>query len=124
MKRTQAWLFTLFFSIALLGMPTGIQAQFESVGTINFPTSATGEAQQHFLRGVSILHSFGWKQAIEQFQEAQKLDPSFAMAYWAETLCYNHPLFGGPIPDEDNPRAVLSRLGSTRAERLAGRRER
>ena len=73
-----------------VGVPTN--AQFESVGTIDFPTSATGEAQQHFLRGVAILHSFGWKQAIEQFQAAQAIDPDFALAYWGETLSYNHPL--------------------------------
>jgi tetratricopeptide (TPR) repeat protein len=93
-------------------------AQFRQVGAIDFPTSGSPEAQQHFLRGVSILHSFGWKQAIEQFQEAQRLDPDFAMAYWGETLCYNHPLFGNP-PDDDNPRAVLRRLGATPDARLA-----
>lgn len=117
MKRTHAWLFTLFFSIALLGMPTGIQAQFESVGTINFPTSATGEAQQHFLRGVSILHSFGWKQAREQFHAAQALDPDFAMAYWGESLAYNHPLNSQMDPTE--PRAALMRLAPTPEARLA-----
>ena len=94
-------------------------AQFDSVGSLQFPTSTqSAEAQSHFLRGVAILHSFGWKQAIEQFQAAQQLDPDFALAYWGETLCYNHPLFGGPTPDEANPRAVLSRLGSTRDGRL------
>ena len=108
------------FMLAAMVGGTSAAAQFESVGSLEFPTSTrSAEAQQYFLRGVAILHSFGWKQAIEQFQEAQELDPNFAMAYWAETLCYNHPLFGGPTPDEDNPRAVLSRLGSTRAERLA-----
>ena len=95
-------------------------AQFQSVGSLEFPTSTpSAEAQEHFLRGVAILHSFGWKQAIEQFQAAQELDPDFALAYWGETLCYNHPLFGGPTPDEDNPRSVLARLGATPQERLA-----
>ena len=93
-------------------------AQFDSVGSLDFPTSGSPEAQQHFLRGVAILHSFGWKQAIVEFQAAQRLDPDFAMAYWGETLCYNHPLFGSP-PDDDNPRAVLQRLGASRDERLA-----
>ena len=93
-------------------------AQFNSVGSLDFPTSGSPEAQQHFLRGVAILHSFGWKQAIAEFQAAQRLDPDFAMAYWGETLCYNHPLFGSP-PDDDNPRAVLQRLGASRDERLA-----
>ena len=93
-------------------------AQLESVGSLTFETSTrSAEAQQHFLRGVAILHSFGWKQAIEQFQAAQDLDPDFALAYWGETLCYNHPLFGAP--DEDGPRSVLARLGPTRQARLA-----
>ena len=95
-------------------------AQFDSVGSLQFPTSTpSAEAQSHFLRGVAILHSFGWKQAIEEFQAAQTLDPEFVLAFWGETLCYNHPLFGGPSPDEDNPRAVLARLGPTRDARLA-----
>jgi len=92
-------------------------AQFQNVGTLEFPTSASGEAQEHFLRGVAILHSFGWKQAIEQFQAAQALDPDFAMAYWGETLNYNHPLQAER--DAESPRAVLARLGATREERLA-----
>ena len=99
---------------------TPAAAQFESVGSLDFQTSTRSEeAQQRFLRGVAILHSFGWKQAIEQFQAAQELDPDFALAYWGETLCYNHPLFGGPTPDEDGPRSVLARLGTTPQERLA-----
>ena len=95
-------------------------AQFDSVGSLDFPTSTgSSEAQGYFLRGVAILHSFGWKQAIEQFQAAQNLDSDFVLAYWGETLCYNHPLFEGVAPDEDSPRKVLARLGSTRAVRAA-----
>jgi hypothetical protein len=41
---------------------------------------------------VAILHSFGWKQAIESFKRAQQAQPDFALAYWGESLCYNHPL--------------------------------
>ena len=103
----------------LLAVPAA--AQFTEVGSLDFPTSARSEeAQRHFLRGVAILHSFGWKQAIEQFQAAQAAEPDFALAYWGETLSYNHPLFGGgPNLDEENPRAVLARLGPDRAARAA-----
>ena len=103
----------------LLAAPAG--AQFTEVGSLDFPTSARSEeAQRHFLRGVAILHSFGWKQAIEQFQAAQAIEPDFALAYWGETLSYNHPLFGGgPNLDEASPRAVLARLGPTRTARAA-----
>ena len=104
-------------SVLLLAAPSS--AQFAEVGSLDFPTSARSPAaQRHFLRGVAILHSFGWKQAIEQFQAAQQLEPDFAMAYWGETLCYNHPLFGSP-PDDAGPRTVLKRLGPTRAGWLA-----
>ncbi len=92
-------------------------SQFENVGTIDFPTSATAEAQQHFLRGVAILHSFGWKQAIEQFRAAQAIDPDFALAYWGESLSYNHPLM--PEADAESPRDALARLGASTESRLA-----
>jgi len=103
-------------SIAL-GVSLKASAQFQDVGTLDFPTSVSGEAQQHFLRGVAILHSFGWKQAIAEFQAAQELDPDFALAYWGESLNYNHPLQAER--DAESPRAVLARLGATREERLA-----
>jgi tetratricopeptide (TPR) repeat protein len=91
--------------------------EIDDVGSITFPTSGSPEAQEHFLRGAGILYSFGWKQAIEQFQAAQQLEPDFAMAYWGESLCYNHPLMAEQ--DRDNPVKVLLRLGATREERVA-----
>jgi tetratricopeptide (TPR) repeat protein len=92
-------------------------AQLENVGNLSFPTSGSPEAQRHFLRGAAILHSFGWKQAIAEFKRAQTAQPDFAMAYWGESLAYNHPLMA--IGDDKNPRAVLARLGPDRATRLA-----
>jgi tetratricopeptide (TPR) repeat protein len=105
-------------TLALLTiLAPGARAQFHSVGTLAFPTSATGEAQQHFLRGVAILHSFGWKQAREEFQAAQRIAPDFAMAYWGESLAYNHPLISQM--DATEPRRVLERLAPTPEARLA-----
>jgi len=101
--------------IAFLASP--VSAQLESVGNLSFETSASPEAQKHFLRGIAILHSFGWKQAIAEFQAAQKIDPDFALAYWGETLCYNHPL--APEQDGTTPREVLAKLGPTPEARLA-----
>ena len=104
-------------TLTLLFVGTPAEAQLDSVGALDFPTSGSPEAQAHFLRGVSILHSFGWKQAIAEFQAAQRIEPDFAMAYWGESLCYNHPLFGEQ--DGESPREVLARLAPTRAARLA-----
>jgi len=103
--------------VVTLALTTSAAAQFENVGQLAFPTSGSPEAQRHFLRGVAILHSFGWKQAIAEFQLAQKAQPDFAMAYWGETLCYNHPL--NSQMDPKDPRGVLARLGPDRAARAA-----
>jgi tetratricopeptide (TPR) repeat protein len=104
--------------VALLALATApALAQFDNVGTISFPTSGSPKAQHHFLRGVAILHSFGWKQAIAEFKQAQQIQPDFAMAYWGETLCYNHPLM--TEQDAKTPRAILARLGPDTASRLA-----
>ena len=101
----------------LVSVAVSAAAQLENVGSISFPTSGSPEAQKHFLRGVAILHSFGWEQAIEQFQKAQELDPDFAMAYWGESLCYNHPLIAER--DLETPKKILKKLGATPEERLA-----
>ncbi len=121
MKRstTTAWSAAAAVALVLAAMvaPPSAQAQFDDVGVITFPTSATGEAQDHFLRGVAILHSFGWKQAREQFHAAQAIDPDFALAYWGESLAYNHPLVTDMDPTE--PREALQRLAPTAEERIA-----
>jgi tetratricopeptide (TPR) repeat protein len=104
-------------AVIALSLITPASAQLENVGNLSFPTSAKPEAQRHFLRGVAILHSFGWKQAIAEFQLAQKAQPDFALAYWGESLAYNHPL--NSQMDFKEPRAVLARLGPDRASRLA-----
>lgn len=69
------------------------------------------------MRGVLLLHSFEYDEAIEAFREAQRVAPAFAMAYWGEALCYSQPLWY----NEDVPkaRAVLERLARTRDERAA-----
>ena len=78
------------------------------LGTLHFPNFRKAGCAGPFLRGVALLHSFGSEEAAEQFRAAQKIDPSFAMAYWGEALTNVHPLWG-----EDDPaaaRAVLGRL--------------
>ena len=69
------------------------------------------------MRGVLLLHSFEYDDAIEAFRQAQRIDPAFAMAYWGEALSYNQPLWYNE--DVGKARAVLARLAPTRAARQA-----
>ena len=92
-------------------------ADLRDVGSLSFENSGAEAAQPHFLRGVGFLHSFGWKQAIGEFQKAQQADPDFALAYWGESLCYNHPLISEW--NRQTPIDILQRLGATLEVRLA-----
>ena len=111
MKRLLVTIFVFLFSYSIAA------DEMDGVGDITFPTSGSAQAQEHFLRGVATLHSFGWKQARTAFQEAQEIDPDFAMAYWGESLTYNHPLI--TEWDVETPKIVLGKLGETTAARLA-----
>src|SRR5213593_4562360 len=107
----------LVMAIGVLLFASAARAQSAAdLGKIDFPTSGKSEAQKRFLRGALLLHSFEFDDAAEEFREAQKLDPGFAMAYWGEAMTFNHPLW--MEQDRDAALAVLKRLAPTRQERL------
>ena len=85
------------------------------LGTINFPTSAKPAAQAPFLVGTKALYNFEFDIAAEAFQQSQKADPGFALAYWGEAMSYNHPLWAQQ--DLAAARRVLERLAPTAAAR-------
>ncbi len=87
------------------------------LGKINFPTSATPEAQRKFIEGVLLLHSFEYDRAKRAFEEAAKIEPNFALAYWGEAMTYDHRIWDEQ--DQKAALAVLGRLGATPAERRA-----
>jgi tetratricopeptide (TPR) repeat protein len=103
--------FVTFVSLASHAQPPSAAV----LGRISFPTSGSTQAQPAFLRGVLLLHSFEYDDAIEAFRAAQKADPGFAMAYWGEALCYNQPLWLNE--NLDKARAALGRLAASRAAR-------
>lgn len=92
---------------------------------IHFPTSTGPAAQALFEQGVAWLHSFEYERALEAFQVAQRAEPTFAMAYWGEALCYHQTLWLNE--DVGATRAALGRLAPTpeaRARRAPTARER
>ncbi|HEY6930304.1 MAG TPA: tetratricopeptide repeat protein [Thermoanaerobaculia bacterium] len=94
-----------------------LPADSGDLGRIDFATSGSPAAQAHFLRGALLLHSFEFDDAADEFREAEKIEPGFAMAYWGEAMTFNHPLWM-----EQNREAALEalqKLAPTREERLA-----
>ena len=95
----------------------GAQAPSPLLGRISFPNSGSQAAQAPFVRGVLLLHSFEYDDAIAAFREAQRIDPNFALAYWGEALSFSQPLWGNE--NVDKARAALARYAATPAARQA-----
>jgi tetratricopeptide (TPR) repeat protein len=87
------------------------------LGVVHFASSGAPRAQPAFLRGLLLLHSFEYSAARREFQKAEDLDPSFAMAVWGEALTYNHTLWNEQ--DTAAARAAMAKLGSTPEMRIA-----
>jgi tetratricopeptide (TPR) repeat protein len=85
--RVQIIIFIVSTSVFVYASPPS------KLGSVDFPTSGSHEAQKHFIRGVAALHSFWYEEALVAFQESTKVDPSFVMGYWGEAMTHNKPLW-------------------------------
>jgi hypothetical protein len=107
------------FAVLLLVSTTLAEppAATREVGEVSFANSGAKAAQPEFLRGLAQLHNFEYEDAAAHFREAEKIDPSFAMAYWGEAMTKNHGIWHEQ--DLAAAREALARLGPTPAARLA-----
>jgi tetratricopeptide (TPR) repeat protein len=110
---------SLIGGTAILAVVAALAARpaSQEFGSITFPTSGAPAAQEAFLTGVKALHNFQFDEAAVAFQQAQKADPGFAMAYWGEAMSHNHPLWAQQ--DVDKAKQALDRLAPTHEARLA-----
>ena len=97
-------------------------AQPAPLGRISFPTSGAVAAQPAFVRGVLLLHSFEYDDAIEAFRAAARIDPRFAMAYWGEAMCFSQPLWDNESLDK--ARDAVARMQQAIGARPVTPRER
>ena len=68
----------------------------EQLGRVSFPTSCAARSATPMLRGVALLHSFGYTEAQMQFEAIAKDDPGCAMAYWGIAMTQFQELWGQP----------------------------
>jgi hypothetical protein len=80
------------------------------LGQVVFPATGAPAAHAHFVRGVAALHSFWYEEAIAAFQEALKVDSSFAMAWWGIAMAFNRPFVPGS--DLEAGRRALAHIRS------------
>jgi tetratricopeptide (TPR) repeat protein len=93
-----------------LAVPLGAQedhAHEGALGSVRFPTSCGAAAQPVFERGVAMLHSFWFDQALRTFGEAAAADPACAMAHWGMAMTLLGNPFTGVSPAEPQLREAL-----------------
>ena len=91
------------------------------LGTVQFPTSCSEDAQPVFNRAVALLHSFWFPAAIEAFQEVLTVDPTCGMAEWGIA----NATWGNPLGTGRRPEAMESGWqASQRAKTVGAKTER
>ena len=68
----------------------------EKLGSVSFPNSCAAQSQTPILRGIALLHSFGYTEAQMQFEAIAKDDPACAMAHWGIAMTQYQELWGQP----------------------------
>jgi tetratricopeptide (TPR) repeat protein len=63
----------------------------QHLGNVHFETSCNEAAQSYFDRGMRFQHSFWYRESKSNFEEALRVDPKCAIAYWgiAQSLMAN-----------------------------------
>ena len=93
------------------------QGHVHELGSVHFPVSCTPDAQQSFLRGLALLHSFWYDEAEKAFSTATRTDPACAMGYWGVAMSLYHPLWVPPSEaDLGMGRAAVAKANSAMAK--------
>lgn len=75
----------------------------QNIGNLSYPVATKSpDAQRFFNQGLTLVYAFNHAEALRSFQEAARLDPDCAMAYWGQALALapniNDPAIG---PDRE-----------------------
>jgi len=85
----------------------------EKLGAVHMPISCTPSVQAPFERGIALLHSFWYEEALKQFQAVSAADPQCAMAHWAIAMTEWRPFWDG-MPD-DRRKAGIAEIDKAQA---------
>lgn len=105
----------LLVSLVFLLYSFTATAQSGKLGNIDFPNSGKPEAQDDFIMGILLLHSFEYNDARSYFRKAQQIDNNFAMAFWGEAMTRNHPIWFQQ--DKSKALKALNKIALTPSER-------
>ena len=98
-------------------------AHADSLGTVHFPISCSGQAQGAFDRAMALLHHMTYPEARAGFGQVAEIDPRCAMAHWGVAMTLFQPLWP-TRPGPDDIRRGRDEIRKARALGTPTRRER
>ena len=105
---------TVFFAASLSAQEP---APVAHLGIVRFENSCGAAAQPVFNRGVALLHSFEFRDAVEAFNQTLAIDPKCGIAYWGLALS----IWSNPFVNARRAEPVLERgLAAVRQGRSVG----
>jgi len=79
---------------------------FEGTGDHSFPVSTDDpRAQEYFDQGLALSYGFNHDEAVRSFEEAARIDPGCAMAYWGQAYALG-PNMNLPVDEARAERAA------------------
>lgn len=87
------------------------------LGELQHSFTLNQASQAKFEEGLLLLHNFEYDDALTAFEEATAQDSTEVLTHWGEAMCHYKALWR--LQNIEKGRAILSRLGNTKAERLA-----
>ena len=110
-------------ALLLAACAPGDRVAHTEVGTVDFPTSCSAEAQPELERGLALLHHMMYPQAAEAFGEAARIQDDCAMAHWGLAMANFQPFWGSADIEAGRPHAerAVALEPDTERERLYAR---
>jgi len=87
------------------------------LGELQHNFTLNEKTQEKFEEGLLLLHNFEYDDALTAFEAATAADSTEVMTHWGEAMCQYKALWR--LQNTEKGKAILSRLGSDPAERLA-----
>ncbi len=118
---------TTYLSLTVFLIIMGCFSEEQPKGSIESSNAVLGKLEHGFTlspavqgkfdEGLLLLHNFEYEDALKAFEEATALDSTEVLTHWGEAMCHYKALW--KLQNTDNGKAIVSRLGNTREERLA-----
>jgi len=110
---------TILFALLIASCsPKGQPMESEVVlGELQHGFTLNEDTQEKFEEGLLLLHNFEYDDALVAFEEATAQDSTEVLTHWGEAMCHYKALWR--LQNTEKGKAILSRLGDTKEERLS-----